>query len=192
MGANFRRIYNYIDSRKAAQSLTAGPPDRRTAGPPDRRTAGPPDRRTAAKLPTLDTRQVPSYARRMDPRAQEPANLIALNIDEPLEIARYLGIDQPAYETLEQTAAFQKMLTAAKAEAAGADTAVAKTKAMARMASPAMIQTLIEASRCADPKVAKDAAETILNVAGVATKPAAAPVAAIGGVSINLTFTQPP
>lgn len=124
-------------------------------------------------------------------KARELAQLITLGVDKPDILADYMGLNAAQWQVLRTSAYFKGLLAEAQEEYKDACGPVEKAKAMARMASPDAVTQLVLLSRSGgDPKVAKDAAETLLNIAGLATK---APAAAAGsdrpvGIAIAISF----
>jgi hypothetical protein len=123
--------------------------------------------------------------------ARELAQLITLGVDAPLPLAQHFGLSQAQAVTLLNSAYFHRLIHESQVELKDCNTVLEKARAMARLATPEAVTTLLNLSRnCDDPKVSKDSAETLLNIAGLSTKAQALPGNAgmPAGIAINIAF----
>ena len=130
-----------------------------------------------------------------DCKARELAQYIVLGVDTPVALGQYLGLTVPQCDALFASLYFKRLIAEAQTELKDANIPTEKAKAMARLAAPEAVTHLLSLARStnADPKVAKDAAETLLSIAGVQTKAATSqPTAGPTGIAINISFAQPP
>lgn len=126
-------------------------------------------------------------------KARELAQYIVLGVDTPVALGQYLGLTLEQCNSLLSSAYFKSLLQEAQAELKDANLPTEKARAMARLAAPEAVTHLISLARNADDsKVAKDAAETVLSIAGVQTKATTnAPAAGPTGIAISISFAAP-
>jgi hypothetical protein len=140
-------------------------------------------------VPTLPTNVPVGF---YEKKAREMAVMVTLGIDTPMAIGQYHGLSVEQTRYLLSTNYFKGLLAEAQEELKDSNTVLERARCMARMASPEAVTTLLNLSRnCDDARVSKDAAETILNLAGLATKSPvpASSIAGQSGISINIGFT---
>jgi hypothetical protein len=129
-----------------------------------------------------------------DAKARELAQYIVLGVDTPLALGTYLGLTSEQCRALFDSAYFKVLLAEAQGELKDANLPTEKARAMARLAAPEAVTTLISLARNADDsKVSRDAAESLLNIAGVQTKTAnVAQTGPQNGIAISISFAAPP
>lgn len=129
-------------------------------------------------------------------KARELARMLTLGVDTAEELGRFYELDAVQTRTLITSGYFRALLAEAQDELRDCNTVLEKTKAMARLATPEALMNLINLGRQTDDfKVAKDASESVLNLAGLATKAQNAPPAGMSqqnGIALSITFTSAP
>lgn len=126
--------------------------------------------------------------------AREFAHLLTLGVDSAQALGHYFGLTPDQTAQLTSSTYFRELLGEAQDELKDCNTVVERARAMARLASPEAVTTLLMLTRNGeDQKVAKDAAETLLNLAGLSTKPQAVQsTGQLNGISINIGFASHP
>lgn len=125
-------------------------------------------------------------------KAREFAMMLTLGVDTAEELGSYYGLTASQTASLVESAYFRQLIAEAQEELKDSNTVLERAKAMARLAAPEAVTTLLSLSRNgSDMRVSRDSAETLLNLAGLATK-SPAPLAAAGtqaGIAINISFS---
>lgn len=123
-------------------------------------------------------------------KARELAQLIILGVDTPSELGKYFELTIGQQHSLFTSAYFKQLLAEAQHEFRDTNIVTERAKAMARLASPEAVRTLLELSRSADDsKTSQSAAESLLAIAGISTKvQQIAPGLGQQGISINISF----
>jgi hypothetical protein len=127
-------------------------------------------------------------------KARELAQYIVLGVDTPVALGQYLGLSLAQCSSLFSSVYFRGLLQEAQTELKDANLPTEKARAMARLAAPEAVTTLISLARNADDsKVSRDAAESLLNIAGVQTKTAnVAQTGPMNGIAISISFAPQP